>query len=65
MLLETADSTGDCRIVIVSSRAHRRAQWEPENINADEQHSSIGRTLKYYGKSKLHNVCFVSNDERM
>ena len=53
-LLDTAGNTGDCRIIFVSSVAHTFANWEPGNMNAEQQYV---RT-KSYPKSKLYNVSF-------
>ena len=53
-MLDTASSTGDGRIVFVSSKAHEFANWEPEKMNAeDEEHYD---RIKVYGVTKLYNV---------
>jgi len=51
-LLDTASHTGDCRIIFVSSAAHTFVNWEPGNMNAEQQY---GR-MKFYPNSKLYNV---------
>jgi len=51
-LLETASSTGDGRIIFVSSGAHSWGTFNPENMNR-EQNYGRGR---FYGNSKLYNV---------
>ncbi len=52
-ILAAASSTGDCRIVFVSSLVHAWVnEWEPDNLNGEQWY---GRT-KFYPKSKLWNV---------
>ena len=51
-LLETASSTGDGRIIFVSSNAHKYGTFNPENMNGEQSYSR-GR---FYGNSKLYNV---------
>lgn len=51
-LMETADSSGDCRVVFVASIAHQRGVWAPQNRNAEK---SFDKHL-FYGNSKLYNV---------
>lgn len=52
-ILATASSTGDCRIVLVSSLAHSWvSEWEPDNLNGEQWY---GR-MKFYPKTKLYNV---------
>ena len=53
ILLDTAHSCADCRIVIVSSSAHKMGRLDPENMNGE---TSYG-IYKFYGHSKLYNVC--------
>ena len=52
ILLDTAESCNDCRIVVVSSRLHSSAEFTPGNMNAEQVYS---RT-KFYSNSKLYNV---------
>ena len=53
-MLESAAATGDGRIVVMSSKAHELASWDPENMNTtDEQHYA---RLRVYGVTKLYNV---------
>ena len=51
-LLETASSTGDGRIIIMSSIAHKAGTLNPENMNGEQSYNR-GR---FYGHSKLYNV---------
>jgi len=51
-LLETAGSTGDGRIVFVSSSAHRHGSVDPDNMNGEQWY----RRSQFYGNSKLYNV---------
>ena len=53
-LLETAQATGDGRIVFVSSAAHLLVKWEPENFSPISE-EGYGR-FKMYGWTKLYNV---------
>ena len=53
ILLDTAYSCGDCRIVIVSSLAHKWGVFDPENMNGEISYTG----LKFYNNSKLYNVC--------
>ena len=52
VMLDTAESCKDCRIVTVSSRLHASAEFTPGNMNAEQEYS---RT-KFYSNSKLYNV---------
>ena len=60
-ILETASSSGDGRILFVSSGAHRRgfgASFNPENLNSEQQYDR----MKTYPCTKLYNAstqCFV------
>ena len=54
-LMETADSSGDCRVVFVASIAHQRGVWAPQNRNAEK---SFDKHL-FYGNSKLYNVSAI------
>ena len=61
-MLDTASSTGDGRIVFMSSKAYEFASWDPEKMNAeDEQHYD---RIKVYGVTKLYNVSSVFHLER-
>ena len=61
IMLDTAESCKDCRIVIVSSTAHKSGVFDPRNLNGEV---SFAR-LKFYSNSKLYNVmninaqCFI------
>ena len=52
IMLDTASSTGDGRIVIVSALLHKKGEFNPDNMEG--QHS-YGR-MSFYGHSKLYNV---------
>ena len=52
IMLDTAGSTGDGRIVIVSSSAHKWGELNPSNMEG--QQSYVRRI--FYGNSKLYNV---------
>ena len=52
LMLDSAVSSGDGRIVFVSSRLHASGQFNPDNINAQQSYS---RTA-FYSNSKLYNV---------
>ena len=52
IMLDTATSTGDCRIVIVSSKACYSGLFVPDNMNGEQ---SYGR-MAFYSHSKLYNV---------
>ena len=56
-VLETAASTGDGRILFVSSSAHRAfgAAFNPDNLNSEIQFDRF----KAYGDSKLYNVSLL------
>ena len=53
ILLDTAHSCGDCRIVIVSSAGHKTAEFDPQNMNGERSHNR----LIFSRHSKLYNVC--------
>ena len=53
ILLETASTSGDGRIVFVSSSGHYSSRWDPLRINPDQD--SYNR-LGAYADSKLFNV---------
>ena len=54
VMLDTASASGDVRIVVMSSKAHEFASWDPDSMNTpDEQHYDRLRT---YGVTKLYNV---------
>ena len=52
IILDTAESCNDCRIVLVSSIAHRTGVFDPQNMNGEV---SYGR-IQFYWNSKLYNV---------
>ena len=52
IILDTATSTGDCRIVIVSSSGFFSGQFVPDNMNAEQSYGRIAS----YNNSKLYNV---------
>ena len=52
IMLDTAASTGDCRIVAVSSWGHFRGQFVPNNMNGEQSYDR----LPFYCHSKLYNV---------
>ena len=54
ILLDTAHSCEDCRIIIVSSGAHKWGVFDTENMNGEISYSA---GMKFYGNSKLYNVC--------
>ena len=53
-ILETASTSGDGRIVFVSSGAHAWANWEPANMNAEQLYDRQA----FYPYSKMYNVSF-------
>ena len=52
VMLDTAESCKDCRIVIVSSTAHKSGVFDTQNMNGEVSFSR----LKFYSSSKLYNV---------
>ena len=52
ILESTARETGDVRVVLVASAAHKWVNWDPDNMNGEREYSR----LKFYPKSKLYNV---------
>lgn len=60
LMLDSAHSSGDGRIVFVSSRLHANGQFTPENLNGQLSYS---RTAFYY-HSKLYNVTDNDQTER-
>ena len=58
LLLETAASSGDGRVVFVSSRAHRSAApFDIDKVVVDKE-EDYGR-LKAYSNTKLYNVSLI------
>jgi predicted glycosyltransferase len=53
-MLDTASSTSDVRIVVMSSMAHEYASWDPDRMNAEEE--QYYDRIKVYGVTKLYNV---------
>ena len=51
-ILDTAARTGDCRILILSSNAHRYATFDPANLNGEKYFEDFD----FYCNSKLFNV---------
>ena len=52
IIRDTARSTGDGRIVFLSSLAHVWGIFEPENLDGQQSYSG----MKFYNNSKLFNV---------
>ena len=52
VMVDTAATSKDGRVVFVSSRLHARGAFMPGNMNAEVEYS---RT-RFYGNSKLYNV---------
>jgi NAD(P)-dependent dehydrogenase (short-subunit alcohol dehydrogenase family) len=60
LFLETAASSGDGRIVFVSSRGHAMAQsFDASRLNLEEDDYA---RFQAYNNSKLYNVCCHSTD---
>jgi NAD(P)-dependent dehydrogenase (short-subunit alcohol dehydrogenase family) len=55
VILDTAASCGDCRIVILSSSAHQYGVFEPDNMNCDKGPYDT-MSGNNYDRSKLYNV---------
>ena len=49
------NSGSDCRILFMSSDAHRACNFDVKTMNYDGDASKFGR-LDYYGRSKLYQV---------
>ena len=60
-MLDTAHSSGDGRIVFVSSMAHYSGEFVPENMNAERSYSRV----KFYCHSKLYNVSVSSCEKKL
>ena len=54
IILDSASSCGDARVVLVSSRAHEQGLWNPAQFNpeTEEQFSR----LRSYPHTKMQNV---------
>ena len=52
VMLDTAANTGDCRVVIVTSRAIYTGKFDPTNLNAERSYGPIFN----YQNSKLYIV---------
>ena len=52
IMLDTAETAKDVRIVFVSSRLHASGVFVPGNMNAEQEYSRS----KFYSNSKLYNV---------
>jgi NAD(P)-dependent dehydrogenase (short-subunit alcohol dehydrogenase family) len=55
-ILEAASSSGDARIIFVSSNSHRFVSWDPENFSPVEEGYN---RLKTYALTKMYNVRLV------
>ena len=55
IILDTAHSCGDARIVMLSSLGHKYGVFNPENMNGERNFGSVG----FYSHSKLYNVSHV------
>ena len=55
LLLDTASSTGDCRIVILASSGHYSGQFDVSNMNGEVSYSRVG----FYQHSKLYTVSII------
>jgi len=55
-LLETASSTGDGRIIFVSSAAHKMGTFNPENMNGEQNY---GRLLQVHSEWVLTKETYV------
>lgn len=53
-MLNTAQYTGDCRVIFVASRSHSQGVFDPSNINGETSYSRY----TFYNNSKLYNVSF-------
>ncbi len=56
---EAAAASGDARIVILSSVAHKSGIWDPGNMNGETFYS----LSRFYGNSKLYNVGLTQNSQ--
>ena len=56
--METASTSGDGRILFVSSSAHLQNLTGPINFDTIDTDLDYGR-LKSYGRTKLYNVSFL------
>ena len=56
IMLDTASSTGDGRIVNLTSYVHSSGVVNPENMDGQK---TYGRYM-FYCNSKLYNVCYYS-----
>ena len=54
ILLDSASSSGDGRIVFLSSRAHSGGSWNPATMNP--QSEAQYERMKTYGNTKMYNV---------
>lgn len=53
-MLNTAECTGDGRVIFVASRRHSQGVFDPSNINGETSYSRCA----FYNNSKLYNVSF-------
>ena len=56
-VLEVAETTGDGRVVFVSSEAHRLIKWDPLNFSPESEEGYA--RFKMYGWTKLYNVSLL------
>ncbi len=57
IVLETASTSGDGRILFVASSGHMRSVTGPVNFETIDSDLDYGR-LKSYGRTKLYNVSY-------
>ncbi len=60
IVLETASTSGDGRILFVSSSGHMSSVTGPVNFETIDSDLDYGR-LKSYGRTKLYNVSLLSD----
>lgn len=53
-MLNTAECTGDGRVIFVASRRHSQGVFDPSNINGETSYSRCA----FYNNSKLYNVSY-------
>lgn len=56
LMIDSALSLGDGRIVFVSDADHCKGEFNPGNMNAEQSYAR----QKFYWHSKLYNVCAKS-----
>lgn len=60
-MLNTAECTGDGRVIFVASRRHSQGVFDPSNINGETSYSRCA----FYNNSKLYNVSFNVSTHRI